>query len=131
VVDKEVVYNMNAYGYQNYKEQAVNTMTPGEMLGLLYDELLKRLTRAELSLEKKDYMLFDQSMQRSVEIVNYLKNTLDFKYEISFELKRLYNFFLYEFSRISAGRNPRVIAEVRPLIVELRDAFKEVQKLSS
>ncbi|SET95728.1 flagellar protein FliS [Lacrimispora sphenoides] len=122
---------MNAYGYQNYKTQAVNTMTPGEMLGLLYDELLKRLTRAELALEKKDYVLFDQSMQRSVEIVNYLKNTLNHKYEISSELKRLYDFFLYEFSRISAGRNPKVIEEVRPLIVELRDAFKEAQKLSS
>ncbi|SET93483.1 flagellar protein FliS [Lacrimispora sphenoides] len=122
---------MNAYGYQNYKAQAVNTMTPGEMLGLLYDELLKRLTKAELALEKEDYTLFDQSMQRSVEIVNYLKNTLNHKYEISSELKRLYDFFLYEFSRISAGRNPKVIAEVRPLIVELRDAFKEAQKLSS
>ncbi|WP_312447448.1 flagellar export chaperone FliS [Lacrimispora sp.] len=122
---------MNANGYQNYKAQAVNTMTPGEMLGLLYDELLKRLTRAELALEKKDYALFDQSMQRSNDIVNYLKNTLDHKYEISSELKRLYNFFLYEFSRISAGRNPKVIAEVRPLIAELRDAFKEAQRLSS
>ncbi|MBW4844705.1 MAG: flagellar export chaperone FliS [Lachnospiraceae bacterium] len=122
---------MNAYGYQNYKAQTVNTMTPGEMLGLLYDELLKRLTKAELALEKEDYILFDQSMQRSVEIVNYLKNTLNHKYEISSELKRLYDFFLYEFSRISAGRNPKVIEEVRPLIVELRDAFKEAQKLSS
>ncbi|WP_312503648.1 flagellar export chaperone FliS [Lacrimispora sp.] len=122
---------MNANGYQNYKAQAVNTMTPGEMLGLLYDELLKRLTRAELALEKKDYALFDQSMQRSNDIVNYLKNTLDHKYEISSELKRLYDFFLYEFSRISAGRNPKVIAEVRPLIAELRDAFKEAQRLSS
>ncbi|MDR1769252.1 MAG: flagellar export chaperone FliS [Hungatella sp.] len=122
---------MNANGYQNYKAQAVNTMTPGEMLGLLYDELLKRLTRAELALEKKDYMLFDQSMQRSNEIVNYLKNTLDHNYEISSELNRLYDFFLYEFSRISAGRNPKVIVEVRPLIVELRDAFKEAQRLSS
>ncbi|WP_313583631.1 flagellar export chaperone FliS [Lacrimispora sp.] len=122
---------MNANGYQNYKAQAVNTMTPGEMLGLLYDELLKRLTRAELALEKKDYALFDQSMQRSNDIVNYLKNTLDHKFEISSELNRLYDFFLYEFSRISAGRNPKVIAEVRPLIVELRDAFREAQRLSS
>ncbi|WP_367569180.1 flagellar export chaperone FliS [Lacrimispora sp.] len=122
---------MNSYGYQNYKTQAVNTMTPGEMLGLLYDELLKRLTRAELSLEKKDYELFDQSMQRSVDIVRYLRNTLNYDYEISAELNRMYDFFLYEFSRISAGRNVKVISEVRPLIVELRDAFKEAQRLSS
>lgn len=122
---------MNAYGYQNYKNQAVSTMTPGEMLGLLYDELLKRLTRAELALGKKDYELFDQSMKRSTEIVNYLKNTLNYDYQISVELNRMYDFFLYEFSRINAGRNVDVILEVRPLIVELRDAFKEAQKLSS
>ncbi|WP_333650750.1 flagellar export chaperone FliS [Lacrimispora sp.] len=122
---------MNSYGYQNYKTQAVNTMTSGEMLGLLYDEVLKRLTRAELALEKKDYELFDQSMRRSVEIVHYLRNTLNFDFEISNELNRMYDFFLYEFSRISAGRNVKVISEVRPLIVELRDAFKEAQRLSS
>jgi flagellar protein FliS len=122
---------MASYGYQHYKEQTINTMTPGEMLNLLYDELLKRLTRAELALEKKDYALFDQSVQRSTEIVVYLKNTLNYEYEISAELKRMYDFFLYEFSRIKAGRKAEVIAEVRPLIIELRDAFREAQRLSS
>ncbi len=122
---------MNMNGYQQYKEQSVNTMTPGEMLNLLFDELLKRLTRADLALEKKDYESFEQSIQRSIDIVTYLKNTLNFNYEISRELKRLYDFFLYEFSRIKAGRNRQVITEVRPLIVDLRDAFKEAQGLSS
>lgn len=122
---------MNMNGYQQYKEQSVNTMTPGEMLNLLFDELLKRLTRADLALEKKDFESFEQSIQRSIDIVTYLKNTLNFNYEISRELKRLYDFFLYEFSRIKAGRNRQVITEVRPLIVELRDTFKEAQGLSS
>lgn len=119
---------MSSYGYQHYKEQSVNTMTPGEMLNLLYDELLKRLTRAELAIEKKDYDLFEQSMQRSVDIVIYLKKTLNHKYEISAELKRMYDFFLYEFGRIKAGRNAALIADVRPLIIDLRDAFREAQK---
>jgi flagellar protein FliS len=122
---------MNMNGYQQYKEQSVNTMTPGEMLNLLFDELLKRLTRADLALEKKDFESFEQSIQRSIDIVTYLKNTLNFNYEISGELKRLYDFFLYEFSRIKAGRNRQVIKEIRPLIVELRDTFKEAQGLSS
>ncbi|WP_313074998.1 flagellar export chaperone FliS [Lacrimispora sp.] len=122
---------MNMNGYQQYKEQSVNTMTPGEMLNLLFDELLKRLTRADLALEKKDYESFEQSIQRSIDIVTYLKNTLNFNYEISRELKRLYDFFLYEFSRIKAGRNRQVIIEVRPLIVDLRDTFKEAQGLSN
>lgn len=122
---------MASYGYQYYKEQTVNTMTPGEMLNLLYDELLKRLTRAELALEKEDFELFEQSVQRAVDIVTYLKDTLNYNYEISAELRRMYDFFLYEFSRIRAGRNTDVIEEIRPLIIDLREAFKEAERLNS
>lgn len=122
---------MAVNGYRHYKEQTVNTMTPGEMLNLLYDELLKRLTRSELALENKDYELFDESIQRSVDIVTYLKDTLNFQYEISNELKRLYDFFLYELVRIKAGRNTAVIGEIRPLIMDLRDSFREAQRIGS
>ena len=122
---------MALYGYQHYKEQSVYTMTPGEMLNLLYDELLKRLTRAELALEKEDYTLFEQSMQRCTEIVTYLTNTLDHQYDISAELKRMYEFFQYEFSRIKAGRRAEIIEEVRPLIADLRDSFREASQLNS
>ena len=122
---------MAVNGYQHYKEQTVNTMTSGEMLNLLFDELLKRLTRSELALENKDYDLFEQSIQRSMDIVTYLKNTLNYQYEISNELKRLYDFFLYEFSRIKAGRNSALITEIRPLVMELRNSFKEAQRASS
>lgn len=122
---------MAVRGYQNYKDQAVNTMTSGEMLGLLFDELLKRLTRSEMALEKDDYNLFNQSIERAKEIVLYLKKTLNFNYEISSELSRMYDFFLYELSRIHAGRNVEVIQELRSLIIDLRDAFGEAQRLNS
>lgn len=117
-------------GYQQYKMQAVNTMTKGEMLLLLYDELIKRLTRAELALEKEDYEVFDASVKRSGEIVQYLKDTLNTEYSISRELQRMYDFFLYEVSRLQASRNKAVIEELRPLVIELRDAFREANKTS-
>ena len=47
------------------------------------------------------------------------------EYEISYELRRMYEFFLYELSRLQAGRNSAVIQELKPLVGELRDAFKE------
>lgn len=115
-------------GYEQYKMQSVNTMTSGEMLLLLYDELLKRLARAQVALEDKNYDLFNQSVQRSKEIVQYLDNTLNMNYKISYELRRMYEFFLYELSRLQAGRKVAVIQELRPLVVELRDAFKEASK---
>ena len=39
---------MDMRGYQRYREDSLNTMTQGELLLLLYDELIKRLTQAEL-----------------------------------------------------------------------------------
>ena len=35
--------------------EAINSMTPGELLLLLYDELVKRSTLASMALEKQDY----------------------------------------------------------------------------
>lgn len=121
---------MNPYGFQQYKEQSVKTMTSGEMLLLLYDELIKRLTRAELALGKPDYELFDQSINRSKEIITYLKSTLNREYAISAELDRMYNFFNYELCRVSAGRNTSVLKELKPLVMELRDAFREAERVA-
>ena len=55
---------MDAKGFQQYKEQAVDTMTQGELLLMLYDELVKRLTRADLALDKQEYPLFEASVDR-------------------------------------------------------------------
>lgn len=115
-------------GYEQYKMQSVNTMTSGEMLLLLYDELLKRLARAQVALEDENYDLFNQSVQRSKEIVQYLDFTLNMEYKISYELRRMYEFFLYELSRLQAGRKVAVFQELKPLVGELRDAFKEASK---
>ena len=41
-------------------------MTQGELLLLLYDELIKRLTEAELSLGQENYAVFEGAVGRSV-----------------------------------------------------------------
>lgn len=119
---------MDPRGYQTYKEQSVNTMTKEEMLLLLYDEMGKRLARAGLALDKKDFTLFDQSVTRAREIVDYLINTLNFDYGVSRDLKRMYDFFLFELARLEAGRNPAIIPELKGLVKELRDAFAEANQ---
>ncbi len=121
---KEFIMN----GYQQYKTQSVSTMTASEMLLLLFDELVKRLTRAELALEVGDEQLFNQSVVRSREIVQYLRTTLDRRYAISQELYAMYDFFIFELGRISAGRNPKAIADLKSLVEELREAFREASK---
>lgn len=120
---------MNDNGYRQYKEQSVMTMTKGELLLMLYDEILKRLKRAELALKAENYVSFEQSVQRSLEIVQYLKDTLNYDYPISKELVSLYDFFIYDLSRLKASRKEEIIHEMQKLIKELRDAFAEAEKM--
>lgn len=122
---------MGPQGYQQYKEQSINTMTPGELLMMLYDELVKRSARAELALQKEDWPLFDSSVDRCVDILRYLDDTLDMNYPISHELHRLYDFFCYDLSRIKVGRNREELARVKPMLTDLRDTFREAEKSTS
>ena len=119
---------MNARGYQQYKAQSLNTMTQGELLNLVLDELVKRLLRGDLALEQGDYPLFEASMDRCIMIVRYLDDTLDRKYEISWQLHRLYEFFCYDLNRIKMGRNKTELDRLRPLITDLRDTFRQAER---
>ena len=117
-------------GYQGYKEQGINDMSPGELLLLLYDELVKRLLRAGLALDKGDYPLFEASVDRSLDIIRYLDDTLDMQYPISRSLNRLYDYFSYELNRVKTGRNKTELDRVKIMVGELRDSFREAQKTS-
>lgn len=118
-------------GYAQYKTQSVSTMTQGELLILLYDEISKRLLRAEMAIEAQDWEVFEASVTRAKEIINHLIRSLDMKYEISGSLYRMYDFFLFKLSKISAGRKIEDIEELKPLIKELRDTFKEADRLAA
>ncbi len=122
---------MNTRGYQRYKAQSLNTMTQGELLLLVLDELVKRLLRGDLALSQGDYELFEASIDRCILIVRYLDDTLDRKYEISFQLHRLYEFFSYDLNRIKLGRNKTELDRLRPLITDLRDTFRAAEQMVS
>ena len=119
---------MDMRGYQQYKQQSINSMNSGELLLLLYDELVKRATIASIALEKKDYDLMESTVQRCIDIIHYLNDTLDRKYPISRDLSRLYEYFTFQLRRVMIGRNAQVLEELRPRFAELRDAFRAAEK---
>ena len=115
---------------QHYKEQSVNTMTPNELLLLLYDELVKDLLRCGLALEKQEYELMEAAADKSMDIIRYLDDTLDDQYPISRDLSRMYEYFTYQLGRIKIGRNKKELEQLRPLLADMRDAFHVAERNS-
>ena len=75
--------------YQAYQQQSVMTMTQGEMLLKLYDETIKQLSAAEIFMGEGSIEKTNQALQKAQKIVNHLRATLDFQYEISNQLAAL------------------------------------------
>ena len=117
-------------GYNQYKEKSIYSMSSAELLLLLFDESIKRLTRAEYSLKEKDYADFEDCLQRVTRIVRYLIDILDMDYPISYDLRRIYDYLIFDLSRVRAGRERRQdeIGRIRHILSELREAFDGASK---
>lgn len=116
--------------FQKYKEASIYSMSSSELLQILYDEAVSRLTKAECALEEKLYPPFTDCMQRVSRIVRYLDDILDMQQPISRDLHRIYNYLVFDISKIIAGREreKEEIARVRHILAELREAFAEAGK---
>lgn len=119
---------MDRRGYQQYKAQSVSSMTPGELLLLLCDELVKRGTLASIALDRKDEATFEAAVDRCIDIVKYLDETLDRRYPISRELSPLYEFFTYDLLQVKLHRNKQELERLRPMFADLRDAFHGAER---
>lgn len=121
---------MNNNPYDSYKQQSVMTMTHGEMLVRLYDEVIKQMNSAKRSIGDKDASATNQSLQKCQRILNYLDNTLDKKYEVSASLSSLYDFFIQQTLAANVRKDASLLEDLIPMIVDLRDTFVQAEKLS-
>lgn len=113
---------------QHYKEQSISTMTPNELLLLLYDELVKNLMRCGLALDQKQFDVMEASVDKAQDIIRYLDDILDDQYPISQNLHKMYDYFGYQLARVKIGRNRKVLDEVQPMIIDLRESFRQAEK---
>ena len=117
-------------GYSQYKEKSIYSMSGPELLLLLFDETIKRLTRAEQSLKDGNYDDFEDCLRRVTRIVRYLIDILDMQYPISWDLRRIYDYLIYDLGLVRAGRQRRLdeIGRIRHILSELREAFEGASK---
>ncbi|MDE6881216.1 MAG: flagellar protein FliS, partial [Oscillospiraceae bacterium] len=81
-----------------------------------------------LALDTEDYPTFEAAIDRCIDIVKYLDETLDRRYEISRELSPLYEFFTYDLLQVKLGRNKPELERLRPMFADLRDAFQGAER---
>lgn len=97
---------------------------------MLYDGALRFMARAQEAFERQDKQEINNMLLKTQAIITELLTSLDKERggEIAINLERLYIFFLEKLSDSNVNKNPKSLAEIKPLIQDLRDTWAEAVK---
>lgn len=102
------------------------TATPEELTLMLYNGAIKFVNIAKLSIEDKNIKKAHEALIRAQDIITELNATLNMDYEISKNLRSLYEFMLDQLVDANIKKEIEPLDEVLELLTELRDTWKEV-----
>lgn len=115
--------------YEQYQKQLVTTMTGGDMLLKLYDGAIKQIRLARAAMAEKDTKGMDTSIRKTTDILRYLRSTLDYRFPVSYNLAKLYDFFDNQLVLANVKKDAKYLDDIEPLIIELRDTFDQCDKI--
>lgn len=115
--------------YLQYQQNAVKSVSPGELTLMLYDGLVKFIRLAAISIENGDLKACHNHMLRSQEILAHLNETLDLQYEISKNLSLLYDYMIRRLMEANVKKDSNIAGEVLGLAEDLRETWRKAIKL--
>jgi flagellar protein FliS len=123
---------MNAYAAaaptSAYKESAVLTAPPEQLVLMLYDGIHRFLFQATVAMRGGDFMLTNNKLQRAEAIIDELIATLDHEQGgvIADRLNAIYLYSRRALGESRVEKSPEKIEHVQGLIRELRDAWAQI-----
>jgi flagellar protein FliS len=116
--------------YTSYKNQSIQTMTPGEMVIALYEGLIKQLNLAIIYIEEKNMSDGHISLMKSQDIIMYLISTLNPNVEISKTILPYYELFQRHIIDANYKKDIKIIQSILPLIEEFKQIFVQADRIN-
>jgi flagellar protein FliS len=116
----------NNYGANQYRQTAVKTANPGQILIMLYESAIKNVKLAAVAIDKKDIPAKGKHIGKVHDIINELTATLNFEVggDIARNLERLYNFMVEQLVKANMESSKEPLVTVQKLLETLLDGWK-------
>jgi len=118
-------------GYAAYNNMvAQTTENKEEILLMLYDGALKFINSARLGIENNNPKIRGENISKIINIITELDCALDREIDIRLveNLSSLYQYMINRLTIANVKKNTDAIDEVKRLLVQLKDGFKEAAK---
>lgn len=110
---------------QQYLKTKVETASPGDLTLLLYEELHRKLNIAKMFYEKNQHAEMLTQIHGARSILYELLSTLNFQYDLAYQLRDLYQFYLSQLSEFIIKKEPELLENVIEFAKGLVDTWKQ------
>ena len=114
--------------FSQYSNSRILTASPGELTLLLYEGAIKFGNIAILKMEQKDIEAAHINIVKVGKIIDYLRETLDMKYEVAKDFENIYVYLASRINDCMISKDPKDMEEVVMHLRSVRDNWKEVMK---
>jgi len=99
-----------------------------ELVVILYEMLLEYMKEAKSACEEKEWNEYHRALNRGKSCVSELIQTLDFTYELSYQLRQLYLYVNQELIKADVRRTTESFQGIEVVIGGLRESFQELSQ---
>jgi flagellar protein FliS len=112
---------------QAYQENAVLTATPGQLVVMLYDGIVRFLRQADAAMAEGAVAHSGDRLTRAEAIIDELRMTLDMsRGEIASNLDGIYAFWRTTLCEVRLHRDREKLARIIAMAANLRDGWAQV-----
>ncbi|WP_042170063.1 flagellar export chaperone FliS [Paenibacillus gorillae] len=114
--------------YQVYQQSSVQTATGGKLIVMLFEGAI-RFTKAGIEgIHERNFEKGNTNLKKAQAIINELIASLDFQYEISNELFRIYEYMVFQLIQSNLKKNAKLAEEVLEHLQGLLETWRQVVK---
>lgn len=109
-----------------YKQNALNTASPGELTLMLYNGCLKFIHQADKAIVENDVERRNMYLTKAQNIIRELMVTLKAEDEVGKNMNRMYEFILSKLIDANVKNDQQALKDAEEFVVEFRDTWKQV-----
>ncbi|MCR4595897.1 MAG: flagellar export chaperone FliS [Lachnospiraceae bacterium] len=114
--------------YAQYNNSRILTAKPAELTLMLYEGAIKFCNIAIQALADKDLDKAHQHIIKVERIIDYLRKTLDMKYEVAQDFENIYVYLYSRLTEANITKDPEILKEVNTHLHSIRDNWKLVME---
>ena len=116
--------------YAQYANNRIMTASPAELTLMLYEGAIKFNNIAIAAIKEHDIQRAHVNIVKAQNVIQYLQQTLDTKYEVSKDFDNIYDYLTRRLLEANVNKDVEILEEVNGHLRSVRDTWKEVMRLN-